>query len=252
MERWVPIPGFEGRYEVSDLGRVRSLQLKGRQRSVPLVLRDYKAGAGYRFVSLFDGEEFTAMYVHRAVLLGFVGQPAPGMQGAHLDGSRTNNVLANLAWTTAAENHAHKRLHGTMVVGEAVSASKLTKAQVLEARRIFVPGHRHHGVTALAKRFGISPSSMGAAITGATWATLPGARMIDIECVAEQLRGENNPRARLSAADIATIRATCVAAGNSPAIKAEMAARFKVTRGYVNQIVAGRCWKVVAAQKKAA
>ncbi len=252
MERWVPIPGFEGRYEVSDLGRVRSLQCKGRQRSVPLVLKDYAAGSGYRFVCLFDGEQFHQTYVHRAVLTSFVGEPAQGMQGAHLDGVRTHNALANLIWATASENHAHKHLHGTMPTGERVKASKLTAVQVLEARRIFVPGHRRTGVNALARRFGISQASMGAAITGATWATLPGARVIDLGRVAEQLRGENNPSARLSAADVALIRSTCRQAGNVPAIKSEMAARFGVSRGYINHIVAGRCWKLPAAQAEAA
>lgn len=172
MERWLPILGFEGRYEVSDLGRVRSLQCKGRQRSVPLVLRDYAAGSGYRFVCLFDGEKFHQTYVHRAVLTAFVGSPALGMQGAHLDGCNTNNVLANLAWATPLENHAHKVLHGTTLRGERGSNVRLTAAQVRECRRRYVPGDRRNGTGALAREFGVSQSHMSDVIRGKRWAFL--------------------------------------------------------------------------------
>lgn len=172
MERWVPISGFEWRYEVSDLGRVRSLQFKGRQRSVPLVLRDYAAGAGYRFVGLFDGEHFHQTYVHRAVLTAFTGPPAEGVQGAHLDGCKTNNVLANLVWATPLENHAHKVLHGRTLRGERGSNVRLTADQVRLCRRRYVAGDRTNGARALAREFGVCQPHMSAILSGKRWAYL--------------------------------------------------------------------------------
>lgn len=114
-ENWKPVPGYEGVYEVSDLGRVRSLDrldAAGRpRRGQP---RSSTAdGGGYLQVSLWrDGSE-RRVSVHRLVLVAFVGPAPKGMEACHNDGDSTNNTLANLRWDTRSANSLDRVRHGT-------------------------------------------------------------------------------------------------------------------------------------------
>jgi hypothetical protein len=119
-ETWRPIAGYDG-YQVSDLGRVRSLDrvVTKMQRGRPVqhrlkgkVLRPATVARGYLAVAL--GRRGT-MYVHHVVLLAFVGPRPAGKQAAHGDGDRTNNALSNLRWATPKENTADRYRHGTVL-----------------------------------------------------------------------------------------------------------------------------------------
>lgn len=119
-ERWMPIPGYESSYEVSDLGRVRSFartvpRADGKPLPVPArVMCDYQQGArGYRAVRLSHGTGSRNLLVHRLVLLAFVGPPSIDMQGCHNDGNPANNRLDNLRWDTASANMLDRVTHGT-------------------------------------------------------------------------------------------------------------------------------------------
>ena len=102
MENWKPIPGYEGRYEVSDQGSVRNRVKKLAQATMR---------SGHLTVHL----NRQTQYVHRLVLFAFVGAlPAntQRMEARHLDGNPTNNKLTNLAWGTVVENRADRRRLG--------------------------------------------------------------------------------------------------------------------------------------------
>lgn len=105
-ENWRPVVGFEGRYEVSDLGRVRRLA-RGRG-SVPgriLRERDNKQGDGaYAYVDLWAENRPTRKLVHHVVLEAFVGPRPVGMVGCHGPGGHRDNRAANLRWDTQAAN----------------------------------------------------------------------------------------------------------------------------------------------------
>lgn len=106
-EIWLPIPGFEGHYEVSDHGRIRSLDRRGLdgRRLVGRVMRQTMSAAGYRHVNLVrDGAHYTQL-VHRAVLLAFVGPCPKGMETRHLDNDPANNARTNLEWSTHSTNN---------------------------------------------------------------------------------------------------------------------------------------------------
>jgi NUMOD4 motif/HNH endonuclease len=106
-ERWRPIPGQPG-YEVSDHGRVRSLdrvvlRSDGQQRRYKGKPRRPAArGKGHLWIEFREG----ARSVHSMVLEAFVEPRPPGMWGCHEDDDPTNNHLPNLRWATPVDNHA--------------------------------------------------------------------------------------------------------------------------------------------------
>lgn len=116
--RWVAVVGYEGRYEVSDTGLVRSLD-----QQVVTRRRAHKTGDGMtEYVSVRKGRILkpgslgTSRHlhvvlagrsdrtVHSLVLEAFVGPCPPGMMARHLDDDPTNNSLGNLCWGTRSEN----------------------------------------------------------------------------------------------------------------------------------------------------
>lgn len=114
-ERWLPVPTYEGKYEVSDLGRVRSLSRvtsHGRRRR-GLVLRPIPRTTGYLQVDLWHDNTQRAFVIHRLVLWAFVGPAPAGLEALHGDGDPTNNALTNLRWGTRSENSLDQVAHGT-------------------------------------------------------------------------------------------------------------------------------------------
>lgn len=118
-EIWKPVVGYEGIYEVSDQGRVRSLDRavlcsNGRRRQVKgRVLRPATGMHGHLYVSLWRKNTQTSFLVHRLVLESFVGPAPVGLMCRHLNGDAGDNRPNNLAWGTAKENAADTKLHGT-------------------------------------------------------------------------------------------------------------------------------------------
>lgn len=112
-ERWCPIPGYEGLYDVSDLGRVRSW-IPWRKRPLPHILTGGSDGRGYRNVTLCAGGHERHEAVHRLVALAFIGPRPEGHQTRHLDGDPSNNALVNLCYGTQSENQQDSIRHGTM------------------------------------------------------------------------------------------------------------------------------------------
>ena len=111
MEIWRVIDGQAG-YEVSNLGRVRSMtrlqECKSRWGGIVAklvtgrVLRDFSAGQGYRAVCLGAS---CRRYVHRLVADAFLGERKD--QVNHIDGDKANNRAENLEWVTLSENQRH-------------------------------------------------------------------------------------------------------------------------------------------------
>ena len=114
LETWLPIPGFENHYEVSDIGRVRSLDRAdslGRRRN-GRILKAPMNSAGRRQVGLCRGGKRRQALVHQLVALAFHGKPVSGQEVRHLDGDKLNNLATNLAWGTRSENQHDAVRHG--------------------------------------------------------------------------------------------------------------------------------------------
>lgn len=113
-ERWVPIAGTDGFYEVSDQGRIRSwnatVRGERRRRAMARILKPYRVAHDYLQIELPVGKRL----MHRLVAEAFIGpQPVDRPEVAHRDGNNQNNAARNLRYSTHAENEADKKLHGT-------------------------------------------------------------------------------------------------------------------------------------------
>ena len=111
QEEWRAIPGYEGRYDVSTAGRVRT-HMRPKDDGV---LSQAPGSGGYPRVMLYGVIERKAHYVHRLVALAFLGPQPPSQEVRHLDGNRGNPALSNLAYGTTAENSVDSIVHGTHV-----------------------------------------------------------------------------------------------------------------------------------------
>lgn len=115
-EVWKDIEGYDGAYQVSNLGRVKSVarlttrpcQYGVREYRIPeKVLRQRMGTSGYLCVNLHhDGKQVTEM-IHRLVALHFCKGYADGMTVNHIDEVKTNNRADNLEWVTQKENNNH-------------------------------------------------------------------------------------------------------------------------------------------------
>jgi len=157
---WRPIPGFDG-YEASSGGRVRSF-LRGncKRLTEPHLKLSYVAKDGYARVRLSN----KTMLLSRCILSAFAG--LSNLDAEHLDGNRTNNNLANLAWSTRSANERRKALHGTAAHGERHPSHKLTADKVRQMRDLRAAGRTYMSV---AREFGVALDTAQKAIGRRTW-----------------------------------------------------------------------------------
>lgn len=179
-ERWLTVAGFEGRYEVSDHGRVRALfemrsSTGGVNRRWPppprIVASNRPPSARYRQVVLcgVDGK-LTVRRVHRLVMEAFVGARPSGMECRHLNGDQDDCRRSNLAWGTSVQNTADARRHGRGNAGERNPSAKLTGSNVEEIRTLASGGAPYHTI---AKRFGVAQTTVRDIVNRRRWRTLP-------------------------------------------------------------------------------
>lgn len=114
MEEWKDIPGYEGSYQVSTHGRVRSVQReictnRGLCKIWPgIVMKQYVHWRGYYIIFLRrPGEKKKKFFVHRLVALAFIENPEDKPIVNHKNGDRKDNRLDNLEWMTDSENVRH-------------------------------------------------------------------------------------------------------------------------------------------------
>ena len=158
MENWKAIPGYEGLYEVSDLGNVRSLP---RPRTKGGVLKQGKTTEGYKQVALCREGKSSQRLVHRLVLLAFKGPS--DLETRHLNGVNTDNALLNLEYGTGVENAQDRAIHGTSK-GEKNPASLLTEAKVK-----LIKSSIGVALKTLADQFGVSVGTIKDIRGGRTW-----------------------------------------------------------------------------------
>lgn len=178
-ESWLAIPGFEGLYEVSDQGRVRSLNRTtarkdrwGRPSQIRVaggLLKPSPFGkSGHVCVNLWSDGQGVCRQIHRIVLETFVGPRQAGMECRHLNGVADDNRLANLVWGTRSENMADRTRLGehNPHLGEARPNAVLTEKIV---RTIRVEKAQGCGGSEIARRLGLNINTVFGVLGGRNW-----------------------------------------------------------------------------------
>lgn len=166
QESWLPVPGYEEFYAVSDRGRVRRIKsAKGTKPNKILKLRPHKQG--YMTVVLYAGAKETRqeIYVHILVTAAFIGQCPEGYEVNHRNGIQWDNDVRNLEYTTPGHNQQHAIRIGLRrpKCGEDHPMVKLTNTQVTEIRNA-TGTHRE-----IAEHHGVSKSTVGLIRRGKIW-----------------------------------------------------------------------------------
>jgi hypothetical protein len=159
LEQWRDIPSYEGSYQVSDLGRVRSVPRKQTLVNAKgdvytrtyhgKILKPAPTSSGHLTVVL--GRAGGSQHVHALVLKAFVGAAPQGRETRHIDGNEKNNCLSNLEYATRTRNSQDKKWHN----GAANYVLKPT--DVIDIKRRLGP--RGMGV-ALAREYRVSPTTI--------------------------------------------------------------------------------------------
>lgn len=159
IEEWRDIEGFEGLYQVSNLGEVRSFYKNKK-------LKPFRS-MGHFVVHLSKNKTRTIKRVHHLVLEAFVGPRPDGMECRHFpDRNTTNNKLDNLIWGTRSENCADRELQGTSQRGEGNPCVKLSNSKIAEIRLLVAQGEPQRTIAAM---FDVSQSLVSRIVTGNRW-----------------------------------------------------------------------------------
>ena len=159
-EIWLPIEEYENLYEVSNLGRVRSLEhtvtnKNGVTRKVPgKILKPGTQQNGYLTVNLSKNGIYRTYYIHRLVSSEFLPNPDNLPQINHLSEDKLNNSVENLEWCTAKENINY----GTR--NKRISEKLSKQVLCVELNQIFP------SINKAAKQLGLKPGNLGHVLAG--------------------------------------------------------------------------------------
>jgi hypothetical protein len=166
MDTWKPVIGFEGFYEVTQNGELRSIKRQNsrNQRWMGgVAVKPITNNKGYLVVNLTKPGQRKQFTLHRIVLEAFVGICPIGYVGCHYDGNKENCSLKNLRWDTQKSNLSDAIRHGTLKCGEENNMSKLTDEIVIEIRtRKLTP-------TQAVREYGLSKSNAKRIVNMVTW-----------------------------------------------------------------------------------
>lgn len=173
IEEWRAVPGYEGLYEVSNLGGVRSLdRVAYRKNGTPLkfkaaLKKPSRHGEGYQQTTVTKDGKTTQMLVHVMVARAFIPNPYKLPQVNHKDGDRWNPVSSNLEWVTPQGNIVHARnsgrLHGYTNRNRRF---KLDPQRVRAIRMASADGESQERIGA---RFGVSRRCVGMVVNYKRW-----------------------------------------------------------------------------------
>lgn len=175
-EIWKDVVGYEGYYQVSNLGNARSLdRIIINKDGVPKITRGMnlklRNRQGYLFIDTYINLRSKTTRVHRLVAEAFIPNSHNKPHVNHINGIKTDNRVENLEWCTMKENMVHASQIGLVSKGEKIHSSKLTNEIVIKIRELSC-----QGMTApqIEKEIGIiKPCQINAIIRREAWKHIP-------------------------------------------------------------------------------
>ena len=228
QETWKDIPGYEGHYQASDLGRIKSLsRVTVKKNGAPMsvkekILSNRAHRHGYSSYVLRKDGKSHPFHGHVLVMRAFKGMPDPGLIICHNDSDGSNNQLENLRYDTVKSNSADMIAMGKSMRGERSPSSILTEETVLDIRNRRARGER---LNAIAKHYGITASLVGLVARGITWKHLGGSITLE--------------RPKVTESQVVAIRYL----RSAGASVAHLATTYGISRVYAQKICAGDLWK---------
>jgi hypothetical protein len=173
-EIWKDIIGYEGLYQVSSLGRVKSLNgfletKKGviKPRKERILCQSTKKN-GYKTIMFSLMSKQKRYYIHRLVAIAFIPNKENKLQVNHINGIKDDNCIENLEWCTFFENTKHAMDNNLIKKGEQAYCSKLTEKKVLAIRRLYKINPNFHK-TNVAKKLGVRDATIHKIINNTRW-----------------------------------------------------------------------------------
>ena len=171
-EIWKNIEGYEGLYQVSNLGNVKSLKFGPRNHAKQWDEKLLKIGitnCGYCKVQLHKDGRSQMKYVHRLVAEAFLPNPQNKPQINHIDGDKTNNLLSNLEWCSPGENQSHAIAKGlrslSPMVGKHGDKNPLSRS-IIQCDLSGKPIRRWASISDAAEALGVNRSSISNCLNG--------------------------------------------------------------------------------------
>ncbi len=156
-----PVPNRDG-YYVTRFGSIFSSKSGKLKR-----LRPKKLPRGYLFFDSFQDGKAETVYIHRAVAEAFLPNPSGYTEINHKDGCKENNHVSNLEWCSPQQNMTHAKVNGLTPRGEKNGKSKLTRSEVTEIRKKYVP--KKYTLSMLAAEYGVSSNAIRYIVIRETW-----------------------------------------------------------------------------------
>lgn len=159
-EQWLPVVGFEGIYEVSNLGSVKSVR-------TGKLMKPHALPGRYPHTTLSRNGHETSAYIHDLVAEAFIGHKPSGSEVNHINLDKRDNRLENLEYCTCQENTQHAIEHGAIDKrGEAHHGAKLTEAIVASIRSRLASGEK---AKTLSEEYGVGVLQIRRIESGQRW-----------------------------------------------------------------------------------
>lgn len=177
-EIWKDVPSYEGYYQASNLGRIRSydriiLRPKGNYLKKGRILKPQNGTNGYHVISLRKNKIGGTVSLHRIIASTFIPNPENKKCVNHINGNKKDNNINNLEWTTYSENikHAFKNKLNKGLKGEKKPISKLKNKEVLDIKKMLGKGLTN---VEIAKTYNVDARTISCIKTGVSWSWLTG------------------------------------------------------------------------------
>jgi hypothetical protein len=162
IEIFKDIPGYEGKYQASNLGKIKSLGNNAKRSEK--ILKASLEGSGYEFVNLYKNTERTSLKIHRLVAITFISNPENKKTVNHINGNKLDNNVNNLEWSTYSENLRHAFKIG---LNSGIHKSKLKQSEVLQIKDLLKLKRFSH--KEIGKFYGVAHNTISYISSGKNW-----------------------------------------------------------------------------------